>query len=350
MGRKNLLRHLIDADTDLPPEPTHNSGAQEGGSPTGSAEEGSGGSQATAHAPAPIRKERTPTRGVGIVGAVSGTFDSLSRELKAAEERLSTGEIVVELATDDIDPSFISDRIGFGKDMEELTASIRDHGQRTPILVRPHPEQGGRYQIAFGHRRYLALKALGRPVRAMIKPLTDDELVIAQGQENNSRVDLTFIERSLFAHRLEGRKFSRATICASLGVDRAAVSRMLLVATAIPDELILAIGAAEKSGRRKWVALAKAFGSIDWEAEREHLLSICEQVEDGDSDRRLDAILTALSNPKPRTSVNPGPPLWVERKPGYVRIRYDQDRFSEEALNELVSQVNKICKKLGGQP
>jgi ParB/RepB/Spo0J family partition protein len=50
--------------------------------------------------------------------------------------------------------------------MDALVASIRDQGQRTPILLRPHPDDLGRYQIAFGHRRYRALQTLGRPVKA----------------------------------------------------------------------------------------------------------------------------------------------------------------------------------------
>lgn len=347
MGRKNLLQHLIDGgqeDTPQPPDITEAAGFQ----PSHKDEvQGEGQPEST---PQVIRRDRPAGRSVGIVGAVSGTFDTLSNQLRQAQERLSTGEVVVEISAEDIEPSFVSDRLGFDKDMDELTASIRDHGQRTPILVRPHPDMQGRYQIAFGHRRYLALRALGRPVRAMIKPLSDDELVIAQGQENNARVDLTFIERSLFAHRLERRKFSRTTICAALSVDHTAVSRMLWVATAIPDELILAIGAAEKSGRRKWIALAKAFEAIDWEEVRDKLLAVCAGSRGLDSDRRLEAVMAEIAEMRPRPSKPQAPVLTVERRPGYVRIRYDAERFSEDAVEELVSQVNRICKKLGGKP
>ena len=49
------------------------------------------------------------------------------------------------------------------------------------------------------------------PVRAVVRTLSDAELVIAQGKENNERRDLSFIERALFAAHLEHRKFERPT-------------------------------------------------------------------------------------------------------------------------------------------
>ena len=177
----------------------------------------------------------------------------MAADLRTAKEKIETGDFVVEIDTDLIDPSFITDRIGDGGDMEDFVASIRDYGQRTPILLRPHPEISGRYQIAFGHRRYRALKALGRPVKALVKALTDDELVVAQGQENQSRLDLSYIERAMFASRLESRNFLRDVICSALNIDKTEVSRMISVATGLPDELIEAIGPAQKTGRRKWI-------------------------------------------------------------------------------------------------
>ena len=140
-----------------------------------------------------LPQRKLSNRGVGVVGAMSESFEAMATNLREAQEKLATGDLVVEVPTELIDPSFITDRIGDGGDMEIFTASIKEHGQRTPILLRPHPKLEGRYQIAFGHRRYRALKSLGLPVKALIKNLTDDELVVAQGQENQSRLDLSYI-------------------------------------------------------------------------------------------------------------------------------------------------------------
>ncbi|WP_164125936.1 ParB/RepB/Spo0J family partition protein, partial [Stenotrophomonas maltophilia] len=61
---------------------------------------------------------------------------------------------------------------------------IRQHGQNVPILVRPKPGDTEGYEVAFGHRRLRAARELGIKVRAVVRSLTDEQLVIAQGQEN----------------------------------------------------------------------------------------------------------------------------------------------------------------------
>jgi ParB family chromosome partitioning protein len=85
--------------------------------------------------------------------------------------------------------------------------------------------------------------------------LTDDQLVIAQGQENHERKDLSYIEKARFAHRLEQR-FSRATIMAALSIYKSDLSNMLSVVSKIPEEIIDAIGPAPGIGRRSWIELA----------------------------------------------------------------------------------------------
>jgi ParB family chromosome partitioning protein len=69
--------------------------------------------------------------------------------------------------------------------------------------LRAHSTAPGRYQTAFGHRRVRAARVLARPVKAIVRTLSDDELIIAQGVENSAREDLSFIERAVFALRLE---------------------------------------------------------------------------------------------------------------------------------------------------
>ncbi len=112
------------------------------------------------------------------------------------------------------------------------------------MLVRPNPDQSGRYQLAYGHRRVAALKQLGVKVKSFIRDLSDDELIIAQGNENLERKDL-FIEKALFARRLEERGTTRAVIMATFGTSsRGVLSEMIALARKLPEELIQAIGAA----------------------------------------------------------------------------------------------------------
>ncbi|TIP10524.1 MAG: plasmid partitioning protein RepB [Mesorhizobium sp.] len=127
-----------------------------------------------------------------------------------------------------VDSTFVCDRIGIDVlKLAQLREQIKDHGQQVPILVRPHPDARGRYQVAYGHRRLAAVKVLGINVRAVVRELSDDQLVVSQGQENNARTNLSYIERASFAVRLEDRSFSRETIMAALGIDKAALSKMV---------------------------------------------------------------------------------------------------------------------------
>lgn len=204
-----------------------------------------------------------PFTGRGAVGAVTRSIDDLAARANAAKEleaKLTSGQVIVELDPASIDASFVADRMA--QDDEEYRAlreSIAQTGQDSPILVRPHPAGKGRFQVAFGHRRLRAARELGRPVRAVVRQLSDLELILAQGQENSARANLSFIERARFAHRLEEDGYERETIMLALSTDKTTVSRLITVVQRIPAPVIEAIGPAPGAGRDRWVELAAAF-------------------------------------------------------------------------------------------
>jgi len=201
-----------------------------------------------------------PLKPRGPVGAISQSLENINSRAQRADEierKLSEGQAVVELDPSLIDQSIVIDRLGITDERRTaLVDQIREHGQQVPILVRPHPDDSARYQVAYGHRRLAAVRQLGRMVRAVVKELTDEQLVVSQGQENNSRSDLSYIERCYFAAKLEARGFSRDTIMASLGVDKAALSKMIALVARLPAEIIESIGTAESFGRQRWAELA----------------------------------------------------------------------------------------------
>ena len=205
------------------------------------------------------------TTPVGAIGQSLGEFNERAKRADEIERKLIAGQMIVELDPALIDPSFIADRMPVSAtELAELTEAIRQHGQFNPILVRPNPEKPGRFQVAFGHRRLRAVTSLGRSVKSVVRDLSDEQLVIAQGQENHERKDLSYIEKARFAHRLEQR-FSRATIMAALSLYKSDLSNMLSVVSKIPEEIIDAIGPAPSIGRRSWLELAE-------------LLSICKST------------------------------------------------------------------------
>lgn len=183
--------------------------------------------------------------GRGAIGAVSRSIEMLK------------SQSISEIDPDLIDAPDVTDRLEESEEQfQEFADQIREHGQQVPILVRPHPTAEGRYQIAYGRRRLRAVKAAGRLVKAAIRQLTNDELVLAQGQENSARKDLSYIEKALYAVELESRGYSRHVIMAALGSDKAAVSHMISTASRIPADIIRMIGPAPKAGRDRWVELA----------------------------------------------------------------------------------------------
>lgn len=266
----------------------------------------------------------TPTLGPrGAVGAMGRSLERISADIdaaKALEQKLLSGANIVEIDVSLVDDSFVTDRLDESEaDRVSLLSSIRTHGQQVPILVRPHPEVSGRYQIAYGHRRLRALRDLGQHVKAVIRSLSDDELVIAQGQENSARRDLSFIERASFAVLLEGRGFGRETIMAALAVDKTELSRLISCRKALPDELVKAIGAAPKAGRRRWMDLAEQL-----KAPRASKLWVrtCNGAEFAqlDSDSRFAAVFAALDTkdaPAKTTS-------WIDHE-GRKFARVDED-------------------------
>ena len=93
-------------------------------------------------------------------------------------------------------------------------------------------------------------------MRAILKPLSDEALVVAQGLENGSREDLSFIERAIFAMRIEDAGHKRSVVQDALAIDRAEASKLIAVAKAIPRDIVEAIGKAPRIGRGRWQTFA----------------------------------------------------------------------------------------------
>lgn len=245
----------------------------------------------------------TPRVASGSVKAVKETFSGIERENEELRRRLSEQGGVVEIGADLIDPSPVNDRFVSDHDAAyvALRDSIRAQGQEVPVLLRPHPVIEGRYQIAYGHRRVRAARELGLPIRATIRVLSDEQLVVAQGLENSAREDLSFIERALFAARLEAQGFTRSVIQQALTIDRAEASKLIAVATAIPAMITDAIGKAPKIGRGRWQDFAEAIGTEGAMRRVEAALDVPGFATRG-SDERFAMLLAAATSKAPPAS------------------------------------------------
>ncbi len=215
----------------------------------------------------------------GLMEGAGKAEDSPETRVNPAKPRYKTGAIgavsqsIAELkrrSVVDIDPGLIEnagllDRLDDDDGLEALMESIARYGQQVPVLLRPHPEEEGRFQVVYGRRRVTALSRLNQPVKAMIRDLDDRDLVLAQGQENTARRDLTFIEKANFAWQMRQEGYKREVICDALHVDKTVISRMLSIAERIGQDLIHAIGAAPSVGRDRWLKLAELVERVDWD-------------------------------------------------------------------------------------
>jgi len=246
-------------------------------------------------------RQTKPTQKSGSLKAMGLSLQSLSDdadEAQALRDKLATGEFIIEIEPELIDASFVRDRLDDidTADFEELKLSIKEHGQQVPILVRPSPHGDNRYQVAYGHRRVAALRAIGRPVKAIVRNLSDEGLIVAQGKENLERKDLSFIERALFAAKLEAHGIERHALMAALSVHKGNLSTMIAVANSLPEDLINIVGAAPKVGRPRWEQLSQLLQAdgVYWreQVDMERLLRL-------DTDARFALLLKSLTPKKP---------------------------------------------------
>ena len=81
-------------------------------------------------------------------------------------------------------------------ELEELAASIREKGVLQPILVRP-AMHAGEFEIVAGERRWRAAQMAGaRTIPALVRSLSDAEVLELAIVENVQRVDLSPIEEA----------------------------------------------------------------------------------------------------------------------------------------------------------
>jgi ParB family transcriptional regulator, chromosome partitioning protein len=283
-------------------------------------------------------------------------------EMAENAKKVIAGETIVSLDAHLLDPSFVRDRVDEEEaDFATFRQGISERGQLQPILVRPHPDRPGRYMIVFGHRRARAARELGLPVRAVVKEIEEINHIIAQGQENSRRADLTFIERSLLARKLTEMSQSKDTIKAALTIDDTTLSRMLSVVETIPLALIEAIGSAKGVGRDRWEALKKIVAHPR-KAELALQAAFSEEFRRLEAAARFDFVLARAGKAlrKPSKSVSAAAPISDEKGIAIAELRASKHevqlklykpagvefgRFLEQRLPTLFDEFRRATKQ-----
>jgi ParB family chromosome partitioning protein len=138
---------------------------------------------------------------------------------------------------DRIDPNPEQPRLSFDPDsLNDLAASLREHGVLQPILVRPI--EAGRYQLVAGERRWRAAKlAELDTVPALIEEIDDDTALEISIIENLQREDLSPLDEALMYERMtRDHGYSLRKLAQKLGKDKGYIENRLRLADA-PAEI-----------------------------------------------------------------------------------------------------------------
>lgn len=120
--------------------------------------------------------------------------------------------------------------------LEELIASIKEHGILQPLLVSERPD--GAYELISGERRLRAATIAGLPtVPCIVKHVKDEEKLELALVENIQRKELNAIEEAFAYHRLhEEFGLTHEEVAQRVGKSRPYVSNMIRL-LALPDEI-----------------------------------------------------------------------------------------------------------------
>lgn len=260
------------------------------------------------------------------VNAPRGAVGALQSSLSKLQENA-----VQDINADRILDAGLVDRLGDDPDADAaLRDSLKTYGQQVPVLVRPSNDQPGHFDIVYGRRRVRALRALGLPVKAMVRHLDDQALVLAQGQENTARRDLSFIEKASFAAQLEALDYDRQTIAAALSIDLPMVSRMLRVGRAFDVGFLRHIGSAPGIGRERWIKLADNMQAPATAERVQARLPALTGIEE--SDARFEQVLAwSQGDPSPKLTTR-GPGLPTRRITSAAGFPIAKVKRSEKAL------------------
>ncbi len=176
-------------------------------------------------------------------------FRAAASQRLAQEEKLSDSVLsllkpegeqheraVRQIAVDRIKPNPKQPRIAANPDaLNDLTASIREHGVLQPILVRPLDR--GHYEIVAGERRWRAVTALALAmIPAIIEEMSDEQAIEIAVIENLQREDLSPLdEAAIFARMTTELGYSIRKLADKLGKDKGYIENRLSLVAAPAD-------------------------------------------------------------------------------------------------------------------
>lgn len=212
--------------------------------------------------------------------------------------------------------------------LEELSASIREHGILQPVLV---TETLNGYQLIAGERRVRAARLAGlERIPAVVRQLADrDQLEIAL-VENVQRADLDPIDEALAYRKLiDEFGLTQERVSDRVGKSRAAIANTLRLLDLHPD-----VQAAIAEGRLT-EGHGRALGGLALDGQAHVLRTVTEQ---GLSVRQTEELVRRLR--EPRAARDPLPKASADP---------DLERLEEDLRQRLGTKVSLTRSRKGGR-
>ena len=175
-----------------------------------------------------------------------------------------------------------------GEKLHELAQSIKENGVIQPIIVRQSPVIG--YEILAGERRYRASLLAGlRYIPAVVKQLSDQEMMVQSIIENLQRENLNPIEEARAYESLVEKGFTHAEIADKMGKSRPYISNSIRLLS-LPEPILSEV----ESGKLSQ-AHARSLVGLNKEQQDYFFQRI---IEEDISVRKLEALLTEKKQKK----------------------------------------------------
>lgn len=145
-----------------------------------------------------------------------------------------------EIPLDLIRPNSAQPRRNFrDPELQELAASIREHGVIQPVILRPEPGGQGAYQIVAGERRWRAAQMAGlHAIPAIVREVDDKKILELAIIENVQRVDLDPIEEARgYSQLIESFGYTQEQLAKTIGKSRSHLANTMRL-LALPEPVL----------------------------------------------------------------------------------------------------------------
>jgi ParB family transcriptional regulator, chromosome partitioning protein len=279
----------------------------------------------------------------------SGLGRGLGALIPGGENGLSENSVAM-VSVDAVSPNPRQPRSSMHpEELEELTASVKEHGVLQPLIVTPGKAEG-QYILIAGERRLQAARLAGlKIVPVLVRQATDQQRLELAIIENVQRADLSALEEAEAYRQLaEDFALSHEDIAVRVGKSRVAVTNTLRLLK-LPDVVKNALieNRISEGHGRALLALGTA------EAQSAALRTVMVQELNV---RQTEVLVRKLSGEKPASKKKSAPPpditdlenrlrrslgtkvsLRAGKKGGTVTIYY----YSDEELDALMGRLSK---------